>query len=273
MKKLIVVIGLAFLLIGCGVNENTTEKLNDKDFAKALKAKQFGDIEESFICSDAYKEGVKYFYTNFIVLNNGEIYDINRGKLFSNDENCRKNESGLRIDRILNDEYLFDVNGEVYHFDRYDDNFVFDKIEKENDKEIIIKNYEGILFSINTKDGYYVLRDDGSIYLETYEYDYSTKTLKVLNQTKLYDKDEFSGDVKNMFIVNEEKIVLVTDKAVYKTVASNKEDCEKYVDVECNYKMEKDEFLSNNIDKIIYLDYSNLYANNTVYYNNSYFNK
>ena len=113
--------------------------------------------------------------------------------------------------------------------------------------------------------GYTILSVDNKIRLYKENYDIDSGTRKEEYKNVDYDfKDETIKSIINNYIK--------TDKAFYKIkrYKTNKEECDKYVDIKCkyDYKVNKEKLLSENYNEIKAIN--NIYIidkNGNVYYN------
>ena len=240
-SKIIVLCGLVVLIIlGVVALLLLPKGNNSKGFYQELKKLKFKDLKESFICSDLKKSKNSLMATRkySIIAINGEVYDIAFNRKFENGENCQKRGFDTKITSYI-DNVVVGQNNKFYS--------VYENLaEKEMSfdydiKDIIQKSYQ------------FILKKDGNIYFQENPTD---TTFKVK-----YKKSDFSGKINSIGIINsdyteneERKIVVLTDKAVYYTKATNKEKCKEFADVKCDYVLIKDKLLTKNRKHILYVD-------------------
>lgn len=168
--------------------------------------------------------------TTYLITNDGDLYKIGN---FSDDTNCKKIDSNLKFERIV-DNYLIDNQNNLYEIDNKDivkkqNASYIDKYVNDNS---IVKFSAGIL---NVNDFY--LKNDGIIY-----YGQTNNIFKSFTNEKILD-----------FLHDGTHIVLIkTDKAYYiRKVKDTK--CYKYDDIKCKYEYEKDEELTKKYKQISYI--------------------
>ena len=260
MKKRNILIFI-FLIVLILIILFLTHYSNRNSFYNKLKEIGFRDLGEQFICNDIESSNNLLMSTrkySFIAVN-GEVYNIAFDRVFDNNQNCEKREFETKLVSHV-DDVVIGENQKYYSI--YEDLLLKEDLTFDYDtKDIIQKTYQ------------FVLKKDGNIYYQENEEDSNFKIK--------YKKEDFNGKIQSISVINsdyteneERKIVVMTDKAIYYTKASNKEKCKKFADVKCDYEMIKDELLSKNIKKILYLDDSILITKDgNILYTNNYFDK
>ena len=234
---------------------------NNQSFYNRLEKMGFRDLGEQFICNDIESNSNLLMSTrkySFIAIE-GEVYNIAFDRLFDNNQNCEKRDFETKLVSHI-DDVVVGENAKFYSV--YEDLLLREDITFDYDtKDIIQKSFQ------------FLLKKDGNIYYQENE---EGSNFKIK-----YKKDDFEGKIQSIGLINsdyteneERKIIVITDKAIYYTKADNKEKCKQFADIKCNYKMVKDDFLSKNIKKILYLDDSILITKDgKVLYTNNYFDK
>ena len=235
-RKILSIIVLVLIIIGAIIlrvylvnekgNENSQEKENTEESMKDTLSKEFSYIS-TLTCSAL--DNATGINANYIFVDN-EIYEYNRNKLYSNNENCKFYQSldstimtyeGSQIQTKEGDyiSYTRDSN-----FKRSDNYSYYQKYFKTLGDNVMYTNRGNMIVSIDNQIKLYKI-DNDIISYQDIEYH--------------FDEDEYVIYVSD---------VIKTNKAFYKVkrYKTNKEECDKYVDVACiyEYKLEKIENLT-----------------------------
>ena len=284
----LVVIVFVFLVIYLTPGGESKNKLSEEE----LLGQNFSDEYEYIAkvkCS-FFNENISQFSLDGFFINN-KAYALNVDKLYSNEQNCREQEF---VDSNLISGNFGEVIGENFNFDsyiyttnKYECNYdgrcysfsdwalgpneeyeYLERIEKEfgfylNDKSSYkIYQFKG---TTGTLKEYVLLHNDKLYYLKL------NKTSVAPNQYEVYFKikDEIELNLdKDENIVQLTKYIR-TNKAYYNVekYKINKEACEKYADVKCQYKRKlvKDKILSLKYNDIYYVNKYLVMKDGTIY--------
>lgn len=213
----------------------------------------------------ALKEEIIGFDYDYIVTKN-KVYQYNVEKLFSNDKNCKE----IPIENLNSEIVYYKANA----LETKDSEYIYDdknkKFYKSTNGQLIHTKFNhlgnNVIVSVTSSiRGYTILSVDNKIRLYKENYDIDSGTSKEEYKNIDYDfKDETIKSIINNYIK--------TDKAFYKVkrYKTNKEECDKYVDIKCkyDYKVNKEKLLSENYNEIKAIN--NIYIidkNGNVYYN------
>lgn len=274
--KLLIVLSFAFLLTGCNNKDASLSGLiaNEESLNMLLKT-------DTFKCDDINWQDVIFLGEKILVTKN-ELFDIvmENGKLFSNNQNCKKNN-------IDSDENEISIINNLYY-----DSIIFkisdNYYEYRNGTISELSSYESKLYSIPALEGYKkvgnsLYLNDGNIYeIELTEKDNSEYQINkkvylsaddvgFIKDAKMKLIPTFGKDIINYDETTTPSIV-VTDNGVYVLKPNN--DCKKYVDVECEYEYQKSTLYEKYKDDFSYIgtSYSILKNGNVIdsaifYYN------
>lgn len=232
MKKTIVIC-IFICLVGCGKKIETNSPIKEEPQSLYQLMVENGisngkivcpELNDSSIVSSSHDEKGNY---RFATGNN--IYDINYDKIFSNDSNCTListyniDAKTLYIDGtiiFLSDGFKYSTNSDGFNIidsHKLEKNLLISYIEREYKKGFVLV-YDGISF--------FEIEDSVIFYMN-------------------YPSNKKIADFDTGILADDEKIIniypkniLKTSKAFYiiKSDISNKDECEKYVDKECQYK-------------------------------------
>ncbi len=221
MKKInyIGIICLVMLLfLTCGCNDRLKDIILENNYG-------YSSNKQSFVC-DEIKDATSISRTYFVT-SDGSLYEFNLSQLFSNDKNCKKVDYGNNnISYVLYNNFYDKDNNLVYTITDING----------NDYVVSIDKYK----EINGRDVYNSLEDINE------EFDYASYG----GDTKIFIKDHTvfwydNKEKKTYEIPSNENIlglygsVVKTDKNYYTLKNTNKEECEKYTDVKCEFNYSK----------------------------------
>lgn len=271
--KLIFIVFSIFILTGCNKNnedlEINNEDININSFSDWIE-QNLGTNVEKIYCPEINENSIMSGSGSVFVTDNN-IYKYNLEQLFNNEKNCKligkniddKLVAVFKENAVAEDGSLYNDRWQKIDDENYNGDFVKDT------KTEGFKNYFS-KFNINKQ-----LLSSSDIFtsnkvLDIPNYDIITYTDNGLYAYKLVWTD--SDDIKeykykiDIDAIGNEKILklygtfLKTDRAFYMINSQkiNKEKCEKYVDVECEYTyfLKKDEILTKFYDDILNITYS-----------------
>lgn len=269
-RRYLIILVLAVILVsGCSNNVSVkNNKKNDKDKITQTEKRVIDKMSFTYKWDcEVPLNKIKDISTvgmNFIS-DDGALYEFNLDKKYSTTgSHCRKVNIDVAFEKFIynkiisSDKKVYLQNGENYvdisneeriqgwvmgfPYDLYDYN-----------ENIIILN----IGSVDTKYG---IVEDNKVY------EYETDSLS----------SDYIGKRKELYIFSDgETLVgiygsyIKTNKAYYVYGATNKNECEKYADIKCEYGIVKDKTLSDAYDEIYYMnnyylimksDYNKLYT-------------
>lgn len=259
-KILILIIVIGLICTGC--NANVT---------KSIRHSGFSINERKFICSTIIPdknmfssedkkttEKVKFMDNSLIISENGNIYETTYTGLYSNDMNCKKVGNGIKVVSMIDNEVVKAENGRYYYLGSDDKVVKYSEVPKEDKKLQIyslILGDNSVVKAMNVNsntNNYYVLKSNGNIYSYVITQDQDTKNYKLVTNNIAYKSSDFDGNIVDFKYYGESNSTYFkTEKSIYRMKSTNMKECSKYVDVACQYKLQKDEALSEYKDRII----------------------
>ncbi len=216
MKKkfsLFILCGIILFYV-CGCDKNNSD-IKTKDL-------KIDNLRKMSIVCDELKDIIDLSLdSEYFITKNGELYELNTRQLFSNDKNCRKVNTNIKISKFYR-TYVLSSDNELYNITNNSLSLA-DKNETFLDEIIMIdKTLRPNLFRGGDNIYYY---KDKNIYstdkIDKYHYNISDTVVISL------DEDE---DV--IYVIDN---TIMTTKRIfsYETKIINQEECNKYVDIEC----------------------------------------
>lgn len=218
-------------------------------------------VENKFICDIDYNN-IKYFQSGYFVTKNNEIYDISFGKLYSNNQNCKKATLDTNI-KAIKGNYVLDKNNNLYTLQQNDRG---KRILQEYsnalsyEKTIIdLMNNDNIDYIYNITSDYskgeiyaLILKSDNNIYKLIYK-DGSGSV--VFDKEELYKSLEEYGNIKyitfepylytnsgkNIQLEENTITTIFSDKGYYYLEEIITDECKKYQDIECELEFKESE--------------------------------
>jgi len=263
MKKRLIYPIFCILILGlCGcekalkpTNNNNKETSNRNNCSLTQPYDMY--FEKNFSCPEM--KNIKQNGNQFFITNNGELYEYSDKKYSTTETNCKKVETDIVFDKIIRNT-LVSKNGDFYSY--YESNLKKipnEEIEKGrawyglDQMEIKLYKINKNIFYLkqidHEKPEIYGYIDDKNVYAITYDWD-SGKTNKELIYT--FEENEIIENVTNGYII--------TNNGYYIYDITNKNECNKYEDIKCQYGLVKTETKSDCSENIIYIS-DNLLVN------------
>ena len=229
--------------------------------------------------------------SGILILDDYSIYETVFGtdKLYSNNKQYKTLDLGINIKRIqtqIDEIYFITDNNEYYYFDKYSHSISKKNVDTYSITDNLLKDdtiVKIITYRTNAEkecNEYYVLKTDGQVYMQEYNYLNSTSFIK---ETLYLSKDtygkitdvEYGSYIRNSANSSIEYkttdiIKLVSDNGLYYLKPIQTEDSEKYVDIEPTYEMSKSEIYSKYKDDIISMNCKYVFTKDNSIINTNY---
>lgn len=253
MKKKLSLFILMFIILLCsGCNGNVTRDIRHAGFT----------VSNKFICDTFYKKDtsykkIKYITSNNIIDTDGYIYELSLEQVYSNKMNCKKANTSIIVKAIFDNKIVKGKDNKYYYLTSgnnvssyslvpvTDNSYeLYDLLLKDDD---IVK----VITADNSKGIYYILKTDGNVYSYTVNRENYSSPLQIVNKVIVYDRYDYKARIIDFNYAGESSSTYVkTENDVYRMKITN-EECKRYADVICNYKMTKDEIFEKYYDRII----------------------
>lgn len=251
MKKKIIKISLlvTIVLLCSACNGNVTRSLRHDGFS----------IGKKFICDEFYNgdNKIKYITDNNIIDDNGYIYDISLEQIYSNNQNCKKANTDIVVKAIYDNKIIKSKDNKYYYLKDGDNTPRYSLVKETDDNyelyNILLKEEDvlKVMTIDNNKGVYYILKNDGNVYSYIITKADINSFLRIISRSIIYDKTNYGVIIDFNYAGDSSSTYLKTIDSVYRMKATNYDSCSKYADVDCIYKIEKDEVFEKYNDKII----------------------
>lgn len=264
-KKYIILFILLLLCSGCSYKyASTTRSIRHSGFVVA---------NNTFKCDAIYgkkeviNDKVRFYIGNYMISENGNIYETNLGRVYQNDYNCKKPDFNGTIYAMFDLNVLKDSNGDYYYVGGNEKVAAFSKVSETDEDyglyDILLKDSDVVKAStVNSKTGeFYVLKSDGNIYqyLITNSTVNNNKVYLTDSINLLYSASDYGAKILDFNYSGSSISTFVkTEKAYYRMRVTNSKECSKYADVACKYEMTEDADLTKVMDKVLAFNGSTL---------------
>lgn len=257
-KKYIILFILILICSGCSYKyASTTRTIRHSGFVIANNTFKCDAI---FGKKEVINDKIRFYIGNYMISENGNIYETNLGRLYQNNYNCKKPDFDKTIYAVFDLNILKDSDGDYYYIGGNERVSAFSKVsETDQDYElynILLKDDDVIKAStVNSKTGeFYVLKTDGNIYQyfilsnnNGVNKSYVTDSINLL-----YSARDFGAKILDFNYNGSSTTTFVkTEKAYYRMKITNIKECSKYADVACKYEMAEDEDLTKAMNRIL----------------------
>lgn len=256
MKKRIKVIGLfvvlAFLCCGCdAMYASTTRDIRHSGFALSG-----AELTCDALLKDPDYDKVKFMTGKHVITESGTLYELSISQKYSNEQHCIASSLTSKVIALFDENVVKTDDGKYYYIVRTGDSAAYSVITSSDSNymiyDIILKDSQ--VLKVKTVDSsaghYYVLKKDGNVYNYVISKNYNSAS--IVSSPVVYSKTNYNGDIIDFSYAGKSSGTSVrTTTQIFRMVATNKEECSKYVDVTCEYEMRLDEGLTKHQNKIL----------------------
>ena len=266
MKSKVVIVCLLMIFVCTACNGTITRNIRHAGF----------NVGSTFYCDtffpqdkeDTSYKKIKYLLGGHIVDENGVIYEISLGQKYANNQNCKKAETNITVEAIMDNQIIKSSNNKYYRLVGQNDVKPYTEVSKiDNNYELIdllMKQNDVVkVITANSNTGqFYVLKKDGNVHSYIVSKANRNDPIVITSIKKVYDKNDFDSSIVDFSYAGESLGTFVrTEKSVYRMKITNSKTCKKYADVACEFKMEKDPIFDEYKENIIAYNGVNLITN------------
>lgn len=261
---------LSLLVVFCctGCNGTITRDIRHNGFAVS------GTFECSYVFpkdkEDTSYEKIKYFTGSHLITNSGKIYEVSMNQTYASKENCKEADTQIKEKANLNSNVIKGEDNKYYYLFGQSEVAAYSEITPDNKDyqlyDLLLKDADVVkVITVDSNAGvYYTLKSDGNVYkIVVGNSGYNTPF--VVNSVGIaYDKNDYgSSKIVDFYYGGEQSIstFIRTENRLYRVMVENKEECTKYADVSCKFKMKEDTVYEQYKDSIIAYNGSVLITN------------
>lgn len=260
MKKVILLSGIAvitLLLTGC--DGNVTRDLRHAGFS--LSTEEF-KCSTLLPASEDSKPTDTILYSNgsYAITDDGKLYELSLSQPYSNNENCKKISFSVKVIAYMDDNILKGEDNKFYYAPGTKSTQPLTEVTTNDSNYQLYTLLLGgqqvkKVITVDSNAGiYYALEDDGNVYKYTMTRQDYNAPYTISEKVPVYKKSEYGEIIDFNYAGDSSATYIKTKTKIYRMKATNEEECTKYADVACKYKIKLDETLTeyNNTKKIIY---------------------
>lgn len=252
-----IIIIMTFLLTGC--NGDVTRDIRHAGFNLSTTTFTCSDLMPKKESDTNYKK-IKYMNSNYAITEEGDIYDITLNQTYSDKTNCKKAKFDKKVVAIMDENIVKADDNKFYYTSTTSSSTPYTEVTvNDNSYEIynlLLSNSDVVkVITVDQSNGiYYVLSTDGNVYKYVITRTDYNSPYQIASKERVYKISEYGKIIDfNYKGEKDTSTYIKTENEVYRIQNTNSESCTKYADVDCKYKMKKDETLSKYLNsKILY---------------------
>ncbi len=261
MKKtvicILIIFVMSFIVTGC----------RHGDITRAIRHAGFTVGSVDFTCSeflpqndeDTYYSKIWYLDSSKIITEYGVVYDYILGGEYSNGQSCKQADFTKKVVAILDSQIVKADDGRLYYFGDNGNAPAYSQVTTEDNSysiyKIIFEDPQVIkAITVDQEAGiYYLLKRDGNVYKYVISKGYNNEPAKLQSSEIVYSKGAYGGPILDFSYSTTSLATnyIRTNFTLYRNIASNREMCEKYEDVQCQYTMRNDTDLFQYMNNVI----------------------
>lgn len=260
-KYLLIITIIMICLITTACTGDITRGIRKAGFT--LEGKQFKCSElitkDSQVALDANK--ISYLMDDKAVTKYGKLYDISYDKTFMSGENCQSSSFTHTVKGIYNNSIVRAENNKFYYLRKTDDKKAYSVV---NNTDNVYPVLEAVMtvdvlkaIEVDSSKGiYYALKTDGNVYQVVYD----RNAKKVLGIAPVYSRSKYGFDkIEDFNYAGENSATYIRSaNNIIRMVKINKDVCEKYAGIDCEYEFKLDNELMQYKDYIIAFNGTNI---------------
>lgn len=260
MKKTIFLLGLitiTLLLTGCDGNvtrdlRHSGLTLSTTEFSCTTLLPEKKDILPT--------DTIQYSNGSFAITDDGRLYELSLSKPYSNNENCKKINFSIKVMAYMDSSILKGEDNKFYYAPGTTNTTPLTEVTANDSNYQLYTLLLGgsqvkKVVTVDSNAGiYYVLEEDGTVYQYTItRQDYNSPYI-ISEKKAIYEKSEYGEIIDFNYAGESTATYIKTKNKIYRMQITNKEECTKYADITCKYKLKLDEKITEhyNTNKIIY---------------------
>ena len=263
MKKFIMIAFIvAFVVLCTGCDGNVTRDIRHAGFSVGSK----------FECAKIYAKDnnggfstkVRYFLGDYLIDEDGEIYEVSLSQKYSNGENCMKAKTTVHVDAIFDNRIIKGTDGKYYYLGGQSNLPNYSAVPTTDNSytiyDILLKDKDVVkaMTADNSSGLYYVLKTDGNVYGYTISTQNRNTPARLTGTRIIYSKDDYGNIVDFNYAGNSLTTFVKSETQLYRMKITNSKDCGEFRDVECKFVMQEDSMYEKHASRIVVYNGSTL---------------
>lgn len=257
-NKIKLIVFFLEILVLCGgcdlVNADVTRDIRHSGYS--VSSTEFECPE--LLPSETSDEKIKFFSNIYAITTDGKFYSLSLSKKFKNDLHCKVPDdfSNKNIKAVMDNKIVKTDDGKFYYIVASGENAAYSEVPSSDSSYGIYRilfNDSSILkvMTVDSSNGYYyALKSDGNVYNIVIVND--NGVVSQVSSSVVYSKNTYDGNIIDFnYAGSSSGTYIRTESQIFRMKAQNSEECSKYADVTCEYKIGLDEGLTKHQDRII----------------------
>ena len=221
----------------------------DGDVTRDLRHAGFTVGDGKFVCdaffnSNNLSERIRYITSYQIITEEGRIYDISLGQVYSNKANCKVADVSFHVKSIFDNKVIRADDGGIYTLVADNNTKPYTLVTSADNSyalyQLLLSGMDVVkVMTADSNNGiYYVLKTDGNVYGYTVSQNDRSEPPSIGGTSIVYSKEDYGGEIIDFNFAGDSPTTFVrTTSKVYRLSATNSKECSQYADVKCNYEM------------------------------------
>lgn len=247
------------LILVTGCDGNVTRNLRHAGFT--LSSNEF-TCSTLLPANEDSKATDTILYSNgsYAITDDGKLYELSLSQPYSNNENCKKISFSVKVVAYMDDSILKGEDNKFYYAPGTTNTTPLTEVTANDSNYQLYTLLLGgsqvkKVVTVDSNAGiYYALEEDGTVYQYTItRQDYNSPYI-ISEKKAIYEKSEYGEIIDFNYAGESTATYIKTKNKIYRMQITNKEECTKYADITCKYKLKLDEKITEhyNTNKIIY---------------------
>ena len=202
---------------------------------------------------------IRYFTGSHMILEDGRIFELSLGQVYTNKQNCREAEShNLRVKAILDNRIIKATDNKYYYLTAENNVTPYSEVTTADNNydlyDLLLRDENTV--KVQTADSsqglYYLLFADGNVYADIITKADRNSPPLITSTSVVYDKADYGAIIRDFNYAGDSLSTFVrTDYKLFRLRMSNADQCTKFADIRCEFQMMEDPIYEQYKDRII----------------------